>query len=160
MHMKNKVKKVKVTWQEIEKLAKKISKQVLDMKKQGYQFDAIVCVGRGSMIPSRLISEYADIRQIYFADVKAYTDDNKLGLATCKLHMPKFEHKGILVVDDCITTGTTMQVVLKAIANKVNCLRYAYKAVLFKNKDSLDYVMYGQKYDAKTTWLVFPWEKK
>ena len=162
MYMKNKVKKVKVTWQEIEKLAKKVSMQVNDMAEAGYQLDAIVCIGRGSMVPSRLISEYTDIKQIYFADAKAYTEDDKLGKVSCKLHMPKLEHKGILLVDDCLTTGTTLNAVEKATLNKVNCLRYAYKVVLFKNKSinvSIPNVIYGKLYDAKTTWLVFPWEK-
>lgn len=159
MYMKKvKVKKVKITWQKIDQLAKEVSKQVLDMKKQGYQFDAIVCVGRGSMIPSRLISEYAGIHQIYFADVTAYDEENKLGKVKCKLYMPKLEHKGILVVDDCLTTGATLQTVQKALFNKVNCLKYAYKVVLFKNINSFDYAIYGQQYDANTTWLVFPWE--
>lgn len=155
-----KVKKVKITWQKIDTLAKKLSKQILDMKKLGYEFDAIICVGRGSMVPSRLISEYTDIKQIYFADVKAYTDDNKLGKVSCKLYMPKLHNKGIIIVDDCLTTGTTLDAVYKAVASKASYCRYVYKAVLFQNKCSLQYVLHGQKYDAKTTWLVFPWEKK
>lgn len=159
MHMKNEVKKVKVTWQEVEKLAKKAAKQLNDMSEAGYQFDAIVCIGRGSMVPSRLISEYTGIKQIYFADAKAYTADDRLGKVTCKLHMPKLEHKGILLVDDCLTTGTTMKAVEEAVRDKVNCLRYAYKVVLFKNKHLTDKAIYGKQYDAKTTWLVFPWEK-
>ena len=162
MYMKNKVKKVKITWQEIDKLAKKVVKQVNDMSEAGYQFDAIVCIGRGSMVPSRLISEYTGIKQIYFADAKAYTEDDKLGKVTCKLYMPKLEHKGILLVDDCLTSGTTMNAVEKAVTAKVNCLRYAYKVVLFKNKSIntlIPNVIYGKLYDAKTTWLIFPWEK-
>ena len=158
MHMKNKVKKVKVTWQEIEKLAKKVSKQVNDMAEAGYQFDAIVCIGRGSMVPSRLISEYTGIKQIYFADAKAYTEDDKLGKVTCNLYMPKLEHKGILLVDDCLATGTTMNAVEKAVTAKVNCLRYAHKIVLFKNEHNLQHAIYGKLYDADKTWLVFPWE--
>lgn len=156
--MKNKVKKVKITWQEIDKLAKKVSKQIVDMKKTGYQFDAIVCIGRGSMVPSRLISEYANIKQIYFADAKAYTEDDKLDKVSCKLYMPKLDHKGILLVDDCLTTGTTMDAVEKATLSKVNCLRYAHKVVLFKNKNNLQHAIYGKLYDADKIWLVFPWE--
>lgn len=157
--MKNEAKKVKITWQEIDKLAKKVSKQIVGMKEAGYTFDAIICIGRGSMVPSRLISEYTGIKQVYFADAKAYTEDDKLGKVSCKLYMPKLENKGILLVDDCLTTGTTMDAVSKALSQKVNCLKYAYKVALFKNKNCLQYAIYSKLYDAKTTWLVFPWEK-
>lgn len=145
--------KKNISFKKIKKLVD-VAAEKLSSKK----YDAIICVGRGGMVPSRLMSEALDVRQIYFADAKAYNDDDTLGQFTCELHMPK-NVGNVLIVDDCITTGTTLTNVKKMVDKKLSKDSTSDICVLFKNKNLDCDIISSVEYDANKTWLVFPWER-
>ena len=70
--------------------------------------------------------------------------------------------KNVLVVDDVIFTGTTLNAVMEKIAenqqvtNIVNA--FLYKNIHTPVDVSANYC-YAAEYDGNAHWLVFPWEK-
>lgn len=154
------VTKVRLNWKDIEDKIDIIVDK-LSSTTDIYKFDAVVSIGRGGMIPARLIAEKFDIHTIYIIDAKAYTEDDKLGDMQISEIKISNNIKNIIVVDDCIFTGTTLNAVKteifknKQIENVVNV--FLYKNEKMPDID-LNYI-YAESYNGDTTWLVFPWEK-
>lgn len=158
------VEKIRLTWQDIERNIDILAKKI-DKSRPVDWFDAVISIGRGGMIPARLLAEKFDIHIIYVADVKVYTDDNKLG----DIHISDLKidenFDSVLIVDDCIFTGTTLDATIEMLKKNNPQLHYSENAFLYKNsKTTYDsklshygYV-YAEEYDGDTTWLVFPWE--
>lgn len=150
------IEKIKLTWKDIEDTVDILAKELSDKK-----FDAVISIGRGGMIPARLIAEELDIHTAFIIDAKAYNENDELcNVEITDLELPKNIYNA-LVIDDCIFTGTTLDAVTKKILKNEQLL-YVVNAFLYKNKnvpDILSDYIYAKEYDGNTTWLVFPWEK-
>ena len=66
--------KVKLSWENIETKVDVLADMLKDIK-----FDAVVSIGRGGMVPARLLAEKLDIHTAYIIDAEAYGADDKLG---------------------------------------------------------------------------------
>ena len=150
------IEKIKLTWQDIEDTVDILAKELSDKK-----FDAVISIGRGGMIPARLIAEKLDIHAAFIIDAKAYNENDELcNVEITDLELPKNIYN-IVVIDDCIFTGTTLDAVTKKILKNEQIL-YVVNAFLYKNKNVPDIMtdyIYAKEYDGNTKWLVFPWEK-
>ncbi len=156
----NDIEKIKLTWNDIEINVKNIVNQLNAVK-----YDAILSVGRGGMIPARLIAEELDIHNMLYSNIKAYNDDNTLGTVQYEnLNISNNLHN-ILVVDDCIFSGTTTNKIIEMLSKNKNIdnisIAVLYKNILanFENTDIVKYY-YDLEYDGSKQWLIFPWEKK
>lgn len=159
---KNTVSKVRLTWQDVEDRVSDIA-QLIIANSHNKKFDAVVSIGRGGMIPARLLAEHLDIHTAYVVDAKAYTKDNKLGEIQISDVKFRDDIKSIILIDDVIFTGTTLDAVFKNIVKNNKQIEYIANAFLYKNDktryNDMDYV-YSVLYDGDTKWLVFPWEKE
>ena len=139
------VEKVKLSWENIDKL-------------KDCKFDAVISIGRGGMVPARLLAEKLDIHTAYIIDAKAYTSDDKLG----EMHISDLKLapavKSVLVVDDVIFAGTSINAVMANphVTTIVNS--FLYKNIHAPVDITADYC-YASEYDGNAHWLVFPWEK-
>ena len=149
------VTKVKLSWADIER-----NVNVLTEMLKNETFDAVVSIGRGGMIPARLLAEKLDIHNAYVINAKAYDKNDKfntmnIGDVQLAGHINK-----ILVVDDCIFTGTTLDAVMAKIAENEHVTDIT-NVFLYKNEKvpeiTPDFI-YTEQYNGDTTWLVFPWE--
>ncbi len=127
------------------------------------KFDAVISIGRGGMIPARLLAEKFDIHTAYVVDAKAYTADNKLGeMKISDLKLPD-NINSVLVVDDVIFTGTTLDAVIEKLKTNNPQVQYGINAFLYKNSkttyNNYNY-HYAEEYDGDAYWLVFPWENE
>lgn len=156
--------KQKVTYYEIWQLAEQVAAKV------GRRYDAIVSVGRGGLVPARILAELLDVKAVDVIDVASYVgtiacqvklDESEASIA---YHKAKLAGKNVLIVDDCATTGNTLVEVSEFIAQNCDVNDFTL-AVMFCNKhlswNSLDsaVLVAGTEYDGADTWLVFPWEK-
>jgi len=133
--------------------------------------DIIVCVGRGGMIPSRLIAESLNIKDIVMYNISSYNSIGLEGKSEIKETIPFnyydiLSYKNVLIVDDVATTMSSINYIRQKIimnrADNVMYCRAIYSATLYCNKNLSsnnrpDFI--ASEYDANNTWIVFPWEK-
>lgn len=127
---------------------------------QGQQFDAMLVVTRGGMVPAGLLSESLDIRNILVAAVQFYT-----GIGTTLDH-PRFHQfpdaalldgKSILIVDDVWDSGRTASEVRERVCAGGGIPTLA---VLHYKPGSSRYPDQSPDYHAEVTedWIVYPWD--
>ncbi|MCY0868717.1 MAG: phosphoribosyltransferase [Desulfurococcus sp.] len=150
--MTRKVKVMYVSWitvhREILKLAASISRS--------YKPDTIIAIAKGGLIPARILADLLDVREIGFIEVKFY---KRVGEAREKPYItftafPPLDGKRILVVDDIVDSGRTLQVV----ADLLSRFKYAdlkFASLYAKPWSTLLPDYYGRIVEE---WIVFPWE--
>lgn len=121
-----------VTWTDIERLTKLLSKKILESSKR---FSSISTVSRGGLIPARLLADHLGIDTIF-------VDKNKISSDS-------------LFVDDIYDSGKTFKKILQKVTNPSD---FVY-ATLFARKDKKypKQLVYAQKTKG-AEYIVFPWD--
>jgi hypoxanthine phosphoribosyltransferase len=125
-----------------------------------HEFDAMLVVTRGGMIPACLISERLDMRNILVAAVQLYTGIGTTLDDPVFLQFPSdtlLNDQSILIVDDVWDSGRTAMAVRERVKQAggrplVAVLHYKPRASRFPN-DTPDY--YAEITD---DWIVYPWD--
>lgn len=149
------MKKEYLTWEQLEGLVEKLIRQL------PRDYDAILVITRGGMVPGCLISEKMDIRNILVAAVMFYTDIGETLDRPLFLQFPPdplLAGKRILIVDDIWDSGRTAvnvkeRVLAAGAEAELAVIHYKPRHSLFEEKP--DY--YVVKTDA---WIVYPWERE
>lgn len=144
-----------LTWQDITGMVSRLLGQV-----NPHDFDCILAVTRGGMIPACLVSEATDQRNILTAAVMFYTDVGETIKDPIFLQFPTdtlIYDKRILIVDDVWDSGKTAVAVRERIKiaggkPKVAVLHFKPKKNQFPG-DAPDF--YATETDA---WIVYPWD--
>jgi hypoxanthine phosphoribosyltransferase len=144
-----------LTWQDITNLVSKLLGMI-----NPNDYDCILAVTRGGMIPACLISEATDQRNILTAAVMFYTDVGETISDPVFLEFPGdslLYGKQVLIVDDVWDSGKTAVAVRERVSiagGKPSLAVLHFKPL--KNKfpgDAPDY--YATETDA---WIVYPWD--
>lgn len=121
----------------------------------GGQWQGIVCITRGGLVPAAIISRELGIRVIETVSVASYHDYTSQGeLAILKDISPKLlenDGEGVLIVDDLTDTGKTAAVV-RAMMPKAH-----FAAVYAKPKGRPLVDTYVTEV-SQDTWIYFPWD--
>jgi hypoxanthine phosphoribosyltransferase len=155
--MEQAVTKRYLSWEEIQSLVDFLIREHLNQ-----QYDAMLVITRGGMVPGCLISEKIDLRNILVAAVVYYTGVDRTLEKPIFLQFPSdtlLDNKRILVVDDVWDSGKTIVAVRERL-NVVNC---SYKvAVLHYKPGRSQFRDDRPDYYAETTedWLVYPWDRE
>lgn len=121
-----------VTWTDIERLTKLLSKKILESSKS---FSSISTVSRGGLIPARLLADHLGIDTIL-------VDKNKVSSDS-------------LFVDDIYDSGKTFK---KIIQNVTNPSDFVYATLFARTgKKYPKQLVYAQKTKG-TEYIVFPWD--
>ncbi len=121
-----------VTWTDIERLTKLLSKKILESSKR---FSSISTVSRGGLIPARLLADHLGIDTIL-------VDKNKISSDS-------------LFVDDIYDSGKTFKKILQKVDDPSD---FVY-VTLFARKDKKypKQLVYAQKTKG-VEYIVFPWD--
>jgi hypothetical protein len=147
---------IRLSWKDIEEYCQEIVKQI---QKSNWKPDTIISIGRGGMIPARLLSDLLKISDIYLYNIKLYKAIN------IRNQQPKVEFFGhnvenkiVLLVDDIIDSGITIEKAVEDF-NMKKCKSVKTATLLCK-----DHVVRRPSYFSKLCeqdgWVVFPWEKE
>ncbi len=126
----------------------------------GNDYDAMLVITRGGMVPACLISERLDIRNILVAAVQLYTGIGMTLDAPIFLQFPSdalLHGKKILVVDDVWDSGRTAMCVRQRIQASggiptLAVLHYKPRASQFPDEQPDFYA------ELTDDWLVYPWD--
>ena len=143
-----------VSWKDIERMVARLLARIPS------DYDNILVITRGGMVPACLISERTNIRNILCAAVVFYEGQARALPAPVFVQFPEdvlVNGRRILVVDDVWDTGSTIMAVrerLRQAGAKVDCCVLHYKPSHSKFPGD------GPDFYAEETagWIVYPWD--
>lgn len=123
---------------------------------EGYRPDIIYAVVKGGLIPARILADLLEVDQLGFIGVKFYrgvgAKEAKPELTLPPTHAVR--NKNILVVDDVVDSGRTLQLVIEEL-NRYGARNIKSLAIYVKPWSPI----YPDYYYKETrNWVVFPWE--
>ncbi len=144
-----------IGWSEVDDFISSLCETI----KKEYEFDVIVGVSRGGLVPSVRMSHIFGDKKLVLMGAKCYKDiGEREEKATITLSIKKEDvfGKRVLIVDDVADSGLTLVAVKEHIEK---CSPKEVKiAVLALKPESAVKPDYSIFYTDK--WIVFPWEKK
>jgi hypoxanthine phosphoribosyltransferase len=140
-----------VSWKECIEMCYKLAEII---KKDNYKPDALIGISRGGLIPLGILAYVLDVRDVYTISLKLY-DENKIKNEVEQItpfHLEDLEkYKRVLVIDDVVDTGTTIEYVLSKFKfGEVKVASLFYKPK--KSKLKPDYYV-----EETEEWINFPW---
>lgn len=148
-------KKIYLSWADLDDLM-----GTLIGRLQGYDYDVVIAITRGGVIPGAIIAEQLQIQQVLVASVDFYEDESH------QLDLPVFMQfpadsllrgKQVLIVDDVWYRGKEVLSVTDRVSqgggNPISAvLHYKPRYSAFSDKSP-------NFYAAKTDdWIIYPWE--
>jgi len=141
-----------ITWEEIHEALGVLAEKILLSGKP----DVLIAIAKGGLVPSRILADFLSVDDMGFIEVKFY---KAIGVRGEKPYiklaiLPPITAKNILVVDDVVDSGRTMQLVVEYLSSyKVKSAR----TVTVYIKPWTSYIP-DYYYEQTTKWIVFPWE--
>lgn len=145
--------KHQLSWTDIETLVDRL----VDQLKPDY--DALLVITRGGMIPACLISQQRNWRNILVAAVQFYTGIDRTRDMPIFLQFPAdplIAGKRLLVVDDIWDSGRT----IAAVKQRLDTASAHYEVAVLHFKPTASKAPGQPDYYAEQTdrWIVYPWE--
>jgi len=148
-----------LSWDNVEKSCSNVfSKMAYDK----YKPDIVIGLLWGGVVPTRLYVDFSDIKKsnvkvVYASLYKGLGERNNNVSVIPNYVKNEIENKKILIIDDILESGKTMNASLKELV-KLNCsvktATLVYKSV--NNAIPPDYYDIEEK---ENIWYVYPWEK-
>ena len=142
-----------VSWEQFHRDTKALTWRLAEMK----QWEAIVAITRGGLVPAAIVARELNIRRIETVCIASYhTYDTQGDLEVIKPVSDEVLALGkngsdILIVDDLVDTGKTASVVREMMPNAHFATVYAKP----KGRPLVDTFMTEVSQD---TWITFPWD--
>ncbi len=120
---------------------------------EGGAWKAAVAITRGGMAPAMIAARELDIRKVDTISVKSYDNQDQAEAQIIKMPDPKLigDGTGVLVIDDLVDTGKTLEVV-RAVMPKAHFATVYAKP---KGREMVDTFITEVSQD---TWIFFPWD--
>lgn len=120
--------------------------------------DAIVAIARGGLTLAHFLALQLDIRRVYSISCIGYDGDLKLPqLYVDNLPTLSPEVRKVLIVDEIVDSGRTMQEVLAALKTKNGSMEFLSAVLFQKPSASVEADYFIHKTD---DWIEFFWESK
>jgi len=120
-----------------------------------YEADILLAVARGGLTLSHLMAQALDMRNLYTLNSIHYEGELKLDTFNI-FNIPDVSHaKRVLVIDDIVDSGETMQEILKILGEKFPNVEFKLATLFYKKSAVLqpDYTV-----REATQWIDFFWE--
>lgn len=143
-----------VSWDQIHRDSRALAWR---LDKQGPLEDgnwkAVVAITRGGMAPAMILARELDIRAVDTVSVKSYDHQNQSEASILKSPDPALmgDGEGILVIDDLVDSGKTLELVRQMLPKAHFATVYAKP----KGRPQVDTFITEVSQD---TWIFFPWD--
>jgi len=144
---------LRLSWKDIEGQCLALARKV---KEQGSDFDLVVGVTRGGLIPARILCDILDFEELYTVGVKFYQGIAETEEKPRIIHPVQIDISGkrVLLVDDIADTGKSLTLAKKHLEE--NSARKVEVVTLVKKPHS-EFTPELFAYETPA-WVVFPWE--
>jgi len=143
-----------VSWDQMHRDARALAWR-LDKRGPGADgaWKAVVAITRGGMAPAMIIARELDIRLVDTISVKSYDHQAQADAVVLSKPDPEMvgDGTGILVIDDLVDSGKTLEVVRGLLPKAHFATVYAKP----KGEPMVDTFITGVSQD---TWIFFPWD--
>lgn len=144
-----------VSWAQVVNLTNKLAQLI---KRNGFQPDIIIAIGRGGYVPARLLADYLDMMDLTSIKVEHYLSGaHKQTIATVKYPLNiDVNSQRVLVVDDVSDSGDTFKVAMQHILERSTPKEI--KTTVLHHKTVSEFIpdYYAAKV-IKWRWLIYPW---
>ena len=137
-----------LSWQDVHILAKKLTSRI---KESGQEWDRVIAITRGGLVPACLVARDLDIRVIETVCVESYAHQDQSEAKILYEPSNLGTGKGCLFVDDLSDTGNTFKALRKHYP-EANFVCLHVKPV---GKPLADF--YAEEV-SQDTWIYLPWE--
>ena len=142
-----------VSWDQIHRDARALAWRLDGQGPDNGAWKAVVAITRGGMAPAMIVARELDIRTVDTISVKSY--NNQTQAEATILKSPDMsvmgDGTGILVIDDLVDTGKTLEVVRDAMPK-------AHFATVYAKPKGRPMVHTFITEVSQDTWIFFPWD--
>ncbi|MBB1490812.1 MULTISPECIES: xanthine phosphoribosyltransferase [unclassified Paracoccus (in: a-proteobacteria)] len=143
-----------VSWDQMHRDARALAWRLQDKAPLGGgDWRAVVAITRGGMVPAMIVARELDIRTIDTISVKSYRKGEQGELQVLKAPDPEMmgDGEGVLVVDDLVDSGRTLELVRKMYPK-------AHFATVYAKPKGQPMVQTYITEVTQDTWIFFPWD--
>jgi len=142
-----------ISWDQIHRDSRALAWRLEKMGPKGGEWKAVVAITRGGMAPAMIIARELDIRTVDTISIKSYDHQHQSDAVVLKAPDAKIigDGEGILIIDDLVDTGKTLEVVKS---------RYpkAHIATVYAKPMGRPMVDTFITEVSQDTWIFFPWD--
>jgi hypoxanthine phosphoribosyltransferase len=117
--------------------------------------DCIVCIGRGGLLPSLLLSQKLNIKDVQITNISSYKEKVAEGIVLHNNTKLDIKDKNVLIVDDLTDSGKTLDYAVSLCKDAKNVETFV---VYYKSCSSFEPDFYFKKMDSEK-WIEFNYEK-
>ena len=142
-----------VSWDQLHRDARALAWRLDGRGPNEGNWRAVVAITRGGMAPAMIVARELDIRHVDTISVKSYNHQSQSEAVVLKAPNEEMmgDGTGVLIVDDLVDSGRTLELVRKRYPNAHFATVYAKP----KGEPQADTFVTGVSQD---TWIFFPWD--
>ena len=142
-----------VSWDQIHRDARALAWRLDGHGPDGGGWRAVVSITRGGLVPAMIVARELDIRVVDTISVKSYNNQAQMDAVVTKAPQDGLmgDGTGILIVDDLVDTGKTLDLVRRMYPGAHFATVYAKP----KGRPMVDTFITEVSQD---TWIFFPWD--
>jgi xanthine phosphoribosyltransferase len=142
-----------VSWDQIHRDSRALAWRLDGLGPDNGAWRAVVAITRGGMAPAMIVARELDIRTVDTISIKSYDWQKQADLEVLKAPDAELmgDGTGILVVDDLVDTGKTLELVRRLYPN-------AHFATVYAKPQGRPLVDTFITEVSQDTWIFFPWD--
>ena len=142
-----------ISWEQIHRDSRALAWR-LDKQGPGAEgaWRSVVAITRGGMVPACIVARELNVRHVDTISVVSYDHQNQGAAQVLKAPDPSIgDGEGVLVIDDLVDTGKTLEVVRKLYPK-------AHFATVYAKPKGKPLVQTYITEVSQDTWIFFPWD--
>ncbi|MBN2759603.1 MAG: xanthine phosphoribosyltransferase [Rhodobacteraceae bacterium] len=143
-----------ISWDQIHRDSRALAWRLDKHGPDGGDWRAVVAITRGGLAPAMIIARELDIRVVDTISVKSYSHQTQTEATVLKAPQAEImgaDGEGILVIDDLVDTGKTLELVRKMYPK-------AHFATVYAKPQGREMVDSFITEVSQDTWIFFPWD--
>jgi xanthine phosphoribosyltransferase len=143
-----------VSWDQIHRDSRALAWRLDKHGPDDGSWRAVVAITRGGMAPAMIVARELDIRTVDTISIKSYDWQKQAEAEVLKAPMPEVmgaDGTGVLIVDDLVDTGRTLELVRRLYPK-------AHFATVYAKPQGRSMVDTFITEVSQDTWIFFPWD--